>query len=481
MSTVHSALAARRLQAQSPAWALLRTSNAAATLGILGSQFSRQRRHIPAAELAEAVEIDIEELRDRGFDLPQEASAYLRNWLAEGFLVRRPGEAREEIYELSDGALTALRFIEDLSTPRTTVTESRLATIVQRVRTLTVETDPDITRRISALQAERDRIEAQIAALASGEVEVVDEQKAIDAAADILALTSALPEDFARVRAELEALNKNLRTQLVEEPGSRGEVLDEIFRGVDLLAASDAGRSFSAFHALLLDSEQALALDDDLDELLSRPFARKLNEQQRYALRGLLPGMQESSAEISSVMTSLGRSLRRFVQSEELAEDREVHRQLRSAMTAAMRASTSLKPFSKLSLELPLTGVRISSISGMKLNNPAESRTTEALEVHESSTADLQALREAVRASEIDFEELCTNVNDVLARQGAATIAEVLQAHPATQGLASIIGLLVLAEEHGSPAEGRETVSWHTGETTRQATTPRFLFEEKIS
>lgn len=43
----------------------------------------------------------------------------MRTWLAGGYLVRRPGEAREELYELSDGALTALRFIEDLATLRT--------------------------------------------------------------------------------------------------------------------------------------------------------------------------------------------------------------------------------------------------------------------------------------------------------------------------------------------------------------------------
>lgn len=56
--------------------------------------------------------------------------------------------------------------------PRTTVTESRLATIVERIHRLAVDTDPDATRRIRVLQEERDRIEREIAALASGQVDV---------------------------------------------------------------------------------------------------------------------------------------------------------------------------------------------------------------------------------------------------------------------------------------------------------------------
>jgi len=460
---------------------MLRADNAAVAFAVLNTRFSRQRRQIPAAEFIEAVDADLDELRDRGIELPQTALAYCRSWLAEGFLVRRPGETREELYELSEGALTALRFIEDLAAPRTSVTESRLATIVQRVRTLRVETDPDVSRRIAALQAERDRIDARIAALTNGQETELDEQRSLDAAVDILSLASQLPEDFARVRAELESINRSLRAQLIEEPASRGSVLDEIFRGVDLLAASDAGRSFAAFHSLLLDPERTVSVDDDIDELLARPFASKLSETQRVGLRDLLPGMQDSGAEISAVMTALGRSLRRFVQSEELAEDRAVHQQLRSAMAQAMSVSDVIKPFTKLDLQLPLTGLPVASPSAMRLHNPADSQTAEPLQIHESGLADLHALRETVRASEIDFAELTGNINDVLATRGAATIGEVLAHHPATQGIASVIGLLVLAETHAHPAGADpEAVQWISAEVTRHATVPRFLFQESI-
>lgn len=181
--------------------------------------------------LHEAVDADLEDLRAHGFELPRTAVAYCADWLAAGYLVRRPGESREEHYELSDGALAAIRFVEELTDPRPSVTESRLATIVERIHRLAVDTDPDVTRRIAALTAERDRIDAQIAALAAGDVDELPEERAVERAIDILSLAAEIPEDFARVRTSLGQLNRDLRRQLVEEPGSRGTVLEDVFRG----------------------------------------------------------------------------------------------------------------------------------------------------------------------------------------------------------------------------------------------------------
>ncbi|WP_162458418.1 DUF3375 family protein [Pseudactinotalea terrae] len=77
-----------------------------------------------APVLFDAVEADLEELRGHGFALPQTAVQYCRDWLDAGYLVRRPGQAREESYELSEGALVAVRFVEQLDAPRPAVTES---------------------------------------------------------------------------------------------------------------------------------------------------------------------------------------------------------------------------------------------------------------------------------------------------------------------------------------------------------------------
>jgi hypothetical protein len=501
VNSLRVALAARRLAEDNSAWSLLRATNAPVAVAMLGAHLAGETRKLPAPVLHEAVEADLEDLRAHGFELPRTAVQYCSDWLSAGYLVRRPGESREEHYELSDGALAAIRFVEQLTDPRPSVTESRLATIVERIHRLAVDTDPDVTRRIAALTAERNRIDAQIAALAAGDVDELPEERAVERAIDILSLATEIPEDFARVRSSLEQLNRDLRRQLVEAPESRGTVLDDVFRGVDLLADSDAGRSFSAFYALVLDAERTATFEYEVDELLRRRFARHLTHEQSGALSRMLHDLQDAGSEIHQVMTSFSRSLRRFVQSEELAEERRVHRLVRDALADAGALAGVVAPYRPTGLDLRLTAVTPSQISAMKLHNPADSQTTEDVVLAPQELADLEALRALVRASEIDLAELTSNVNDVLAGRGPSTVAEILTERPATQGVASVVGLLVLAEAHATCTGGErvERVTWAAasdapdgaratagdivdpdGMSVRGATIPEYLFEEEI-
>lgn len=495
MTALRTALEARRTAEKSAAWSLLRSVNAPVAVAILGSHLSDHHRELPSSELFELVNTDLEELRTHGFDLPQTAIQYCRSWLDAGLLIRRPSRSREELYSLSDGALAAIRFVQELTAPRSSVTESRLTTIVERIRRLSIDTDPDATRRIEALQAERARIDEEIRQLAAGDIPVMESPRALERTEEILSLLAELPEDFARLRVSLEELNGQLRRQLIEEPQSRGRVLDEIFRGVDLLQDSPEGRSFSAFYSLILDPERTVALSDDLDTLLERPFARGLTTGQRSGLRRLLTTLQDSSSEIHQVMTSLSRSLRRFVQSEELAEERKVHQLLRAASAEANDVfQQGHRPFREINYTLDLSRVPISSVSAMKLHDPQDSAVTEPVAQAEPPVVDVGALLKSVRETEIDTAELIDSINAVLAGNGPSTIAEVLDRHPATQGVASVIGMLVLAQQHATAVPQRiEDVQWSptspqtetdvapSSPQQRLARVPVYLFKEPIT
>lgn len=266
-------------------------------------------------------------------------------------------------------------------------------------------------------------------------------------------------------------------------------MLEDIFRGVDLLQESDAGKSFTAFYTLILDPERTAALEDDVDQLLQRPFATSLSPAQRHGLRRLLPAMQDSSSEIHQVMTSLSRSLRRFVQSEELAEDRKVNELIRAALSEANQVfATGIQPYRTLDVELGLTTVPIRSVSALSLNNPADSAAAEAVVTAEAPEVEFADLKDQVREAEIDMAELRANVKQVLAEHGACTIADVLSHRPATQGAASVVGLLVLAEEYGrragNEADGNATeeILWapvNGPEGCRRGRIPLYLFERE--
>lgn len=483
MSTLHSALAADRLAADSPAWVLLRARNAAAATAILGEHLAGEAKRLPAPVLFERIDEDLAVLRDHGFDLPRTAQAYCTDWRNDGILIRRVADdAREETFELSDGALVAIRFVAQLAVPRASVTESRLTTILDRVHDLAIATDPDATTRLAALRAERDRIDAEIERVGAGDYEVLSPARAVEQVRDILSLAEEIPADFARVRTAMEQLNRDLRTRLIEQAESRGTVLDDIFRGVDHLAESDAGRSFDGFYSLILDAEQTTAFEDDVADLLERDFAGELTAEQARLLRRMLPTMQDSSAEIRDVMTSFSRSLRRFVQSQELAEDRAINRRLQQAQRAALELAEHVAPYARTELELALSSVPTSSSAALSLHNPADAQTAEDVATRRAEPVDLANLRHLARLSEIDLKELRHNVDDAVRHRGAVTIAEVLALHPATQGVASVIGLLVLAEQHAGPLDGTEHVHWTAGSGARRyGTVPRYLFTKGVS
>src|SRR5699024_10714545 len=149
-------------------------------------------------------------------------------------------------------------------------------------------------------------------------------------------------------------------------------------------------------------------------------------------------------AEIHDVMTSFSRSLRRFVQSQELAEDRAINRRLQQAQRTALELAEHVAPYARTELELALSSDPTSSAAALSLHNPADAQTAEDVTTRRAEPIDLANLRHLARLSEIDLKELRHNVDDAVRLRGAVTIGEVLALHPATQGVASVIGLLVL-------------------------------------
>ena len=76
------------------------------------------------------------------------------------------------------------------------------------------------------------------------------------------------------------------------------------------------------------------------------------------------------------------------------------------------------------------------------------------------------------------MDELSDNVAATLRAHGRATIGDVLRDHPATQGLASAVGLMVLATHHGHAIDGTEDIQWVSREgVARRATIRRRLFD----
>jgi hypothetical protein len=444
-----------------PLWRLLAGEKAVPVIALLQELLMESDKALPASVLYERLGRALEELRMEGEDLPQTAQGYAADWLSKGFLTRRlPAGASEEQYELSSDAAAAIRFVSSLLKRRTLATESRLSSVMQQLVKLAEETDPNPDSRIAALLAERARIDQEIETVRTRGVTTLPEPRALERSREIIALADELTGDFRRVRDDFDQLNRGLRHSLMEHEGSRGEVLEALFAGVDVIGESPAGKTFAAFWRLLTDGEQFALFQDALDAVMRRPFARQLDQKERRFLLGLTHVLSDEGSSVHEVLQSFAKSLKSFVQSREFLEQRRLHSLLKQAMQAALAARGRLRPNQELGYELALTSSRIRSISQSQLYDPAE-RVIDA-QMHDAvrSELDLAVVGELVRQSEIDFRTLRRNVRAVLEHRAQASIGQVLLRFPAEQGLASVVGYVALGIKHGEATLKRERVSW---------------------
>ncbi len=471
-----------RLRDESVTWRLIRADNAPLIAGVLGTHLGGEQRRVPAADLYELVDTDLDDLRALGVALPKSAQGYCSDWRNAGFLTRRPAEeARGETYELSPGALAGIRMLDELSEPRQAATESRLASIAAQLGQLAIDTDPDELRRVEQLEAQRDRIAQEIERIRAGEIDILGGRRALERIREIFTQASEIPSDFTRVRVEFDELNRVLRQRIVESDATQGLVLDEVFRGVDLIADSDEGRTFAAFSSLVLDPALGAAFDNDVDQVLARDFASDLSLEQRRFLRRFVTTLKSHSGEIQDVVTAFARGLRRYVQSQDYQQDRVMRTLVREALALGVGASPHIKPYVATRVSLALSRVELRSAAQIGLYNPADFDASAPIEVNESELADFEALRALARDTEIDFDELAKNINAALVDLPQPTIGQVLQRFPASQGVASVIGLLTLASAYGSPLGRSETVHWTGADLVgRHALLPGHRFTKEL-
>ncbi|VVD91896.1 hypothetical protein PPN31114_01705 [Pandoraea pneumonica] len=477
MKALRGAAAFRTLREQ-PLWRLLAATKGPVVIALLQSLFMDAEKELPSSVLHERLTRDLEALRAVGEELPQTPQAYVAEWLNQGWLTRRfPVGVSEEEYELSADALTALRFVTGLLKPRTTATESRLSVVIHQLSRLAEETNTNPQARLAALRAERDRIDLAIQEIERGGVKALAADRAVERAREVIALAQELAADFRSVRDEFERLNRGLRQSLMENEGSRGDVLEQLFAGVDLIGESDAGRTFHAFWRLLTDSEQAATLRESLDEVTGRPFARQLESQERKFLLGLTGALLNEGRGVHDVLQHFARSLKSFVQSREFLEHRRLHGLIKAATQAALGAKNEVRPNEQVGFELMQSSSRIRSVSQWALYDPAERVTDSSMQAAEPSELDLEIVSELVRQSEIDFRTLKAHVRSILARQSQVSIAQILAEYPAEQGLGSVVGYVALGSKHGEVTGGTEIVLWKgDDEVQRRAKVPAIYF-----
>ena len=471
-------IAACRALREQPVWRLLASRHGPFVIGLLQTHLLESENRLPASVFLERIDRDLEELRARGEDFPQSAQTYIAEWLREGYLERRfPSGAVEEEYEVSSSAAIVIRFISGLAEPRIAATESRLAVVIQQLVRLAEETDSNPETRVASLLSERERLDRQIDEIRSGRAVLLADSQALERIREITALADGLASDFRRVRDDFESLNRELRERLLDDESTRGDVLERLFAGVDVIGESEAGRTFSAFWRLLTDPGQSATFDGALDQVMSRGFASQLQAKERRFLHGLTRTLLEQGGMVHEVLQHFAGSLKTFVQSREYLEQRMVNQRLKDAQRAALALRDEVRTTAALDYVLSLTGSRLSSLSQWLLYDPSLDAPPGGMQNADASPITLESVADMVAQSEIDFRGLKANIRAVLDERSQASIAEVLISFPASPGLGSVVGYIALGSRHGVLAGAEETVEWRgSDDQYRAARIPAIYF-----
>jgi hypothetical protein len=472
------ALAALRNLRSQALWRLLAADKSPIVLAILQTLLLETEKTLSSSVLNERLTREIEQLRAIGEDLPQTAQAYIADWLAQGWLTRRfPAGATEEEYELTTDAANAIRFITTMLKPRVAATESRLAVVMLQLTRLAEETDSNPKTRLAALVAERERIDREIESVQHGGVKTLPDDRALERIREIIGLADELSGDFRRVRDDFDKLNRDLRESLMENEGSRGDVLDALFAGVDLIGESDSGKTFAAFWRLLTDPEQSATLETALGEIIGRSFARALDGRERRFLLRLTRVLLDEGSSVHEVLQTFARSLKTFVQSREYLEQRRLHSLLKDAQRAALETKEHVRPNHSLGYSLMLTSSQVRSVSQLAMYDPSQRITNADMQEAVASEIGLDTVSELIRQSEIDFRTLKQHIRSILETQTQASIRQLLESFPAEQGLGSVVGYVALGAKHGEITRDTETVCWQgDDEVIRRARVPTIYF-----
>jgi hypothetical protein len=447
---------------QQPTWKLLAADNAPLIAAMLQALLLDGERQLPASLMHERLARELDDVRAHGQIAPRSAQAYVAEWLAAGWLERRfPAGASEEQYELTAPAIAALRFLGSLDSSRSVATESRLALVIQQLVQLARQTDADPQSRLAELLAERERIDAQIEAVNHGRVDVLNETRALERAREVIALADELAEDFRHVHDDFQQLDRDFRERIIDDERERGEMLEALFAGVDVIAESEAGRSFDAFWRLLTDAEQSAQLETAVDAVTGRDFARKLDRRERAFLLHLTRTLLDRGGHVHDVLQHFARSLKGFVQSRAYLEQRRLHQLLKQSQSDALKLRDHVRSNQGIDYTLTLSSARLHSLSRWRLNDPRQNQVDGRVVRAEGAMISLDSVGELVAQSEIDFRTLKQRVRTVLAEQAQCSVGTVLQHFPAEQGLGSVVGYVALGSRHGMlVAERDESVSW---------------------
>ncbi len=474
----------RQLRQNHPAWRLLCSEHAPLVVSFLQRVFIAPNvRVISQPDLVEALEDELFTLNERLGEktFPNSALDYLNDWagVEKGWLRKFYDAGKDEPhYDLTPAAEKAIAWLETLIERSFVGTESRLLTLFELLKQMSMgsETDPKV--RIAELHKRRDEIDAEIALVLSGDIPLLDTTALKDRFQQFMQMSRDLLSDFRQVEHNFRKLDRHVRERIALWEGSKGELLHEIMGERDEIANSDQGKSFRAFWDFLMSSSRQEELSRLLDRILALPPVVELKPDART--RRLHYDWLEAGEHTQRTVAQLSQQLRRFLDDQAWLENRRIMDILRGIEAKALALRESALPDEMMNIDDPTADIELPM--ERPLYTPASKPCIADIEL-ELGDAEIDAASLYSQVV-IDKARLDRHIRQCLQDRKQITLRELCEIQPLEQGLAELVAYLQLANGTFRSAVDEETtetiVLSREGlcaqECPRQARLPRIIF-----
>jgi hypothetical protein len=478
------------LKGNSPAWRLLSAANAPLVLSFLHKVFVEENvRSMPASELASRLDDELYALNERSATgnatplFPKPARAYLDDWAAPdaGWLRKYyPDGSDEPHYDATPAVEKALQWVDTLRERSFVGTESRLNTIVDLLRQIVFGTETDPEERISELSRQRDAINEQIARVAAGELDLLDESALRDRYQQFSATARELLADFREVEENFRKLDRRLREKIAGWQGGKGELLDDVLGSRESIAGSDQGKSFQAFYGFLLSQ----ARQEELSQLLRDVHDLDAIAERDARLRHIHYDWLDAAERTQATVHQLSEQLRRFLDDQVWFENRRVIEILRGIESHALRLrdQQNIPVTTELDAPVPKISLPMERPLYARARKPQVSSDNVRDADSESAETDVTALFEQVY---VDPGPLRAEIHRALRREPTVGLTRIVEETPLTQGLAELVTYLSLKDDAFAVVfdpEFQESIGWDDEAGTRRvATLPRVTYARRTS
>lgn len=445
-----------------PTLTLLHQRQAPVVITIFRAAFGRQNRPIPTARLHTQVEEHLAEIRLTGRaeagEVPVGSGRDLcQRWMRGQWLVRSLDETGHEVYTLTSHAQQALELVKTLARDRATLSEHRIATILGTVRRFNAEANPDRGARVTLLNAEIARLQAERDRLVDGaDMVSATEDYMLEGFTELLSLISALPSDFARVEERFASIRGTVLAAFRAEDRPAGEVIDDYLARADaLMTATHEGRAFEGAFALLRDDALVTQLRDDLTALLDHPLSDGLlSDADRAELRGTVRLVREGLDRVLTQRSRVTATLKEYIVSHDGARDRELEQTLRAVESELMTWMATTGP--RATHDVPLLPAR-AGVEHLRerFYDPADDVLPERITSADPDDAPTVSLAELMAQGGPQLAPLRRRLEDALTSlTPAASLGELFATlEPSLRRPVEIFGLLHLAADRGWPTD----------------------------